>query len=145
MIDQPYETVISTGVRRLYHYKRFVPEHLDALLMDDAIYFSKPTEFNDPWDCKPWFKIPDDAAGRAQLVRWFDTANRRRGLPIDEKLRERQMRCLIDNPALLGETMEKLSQQIGTNLGDVYRLYCLSLKPGCPLGSLRGQAPRNLP
>jgi hypothetical protein len=133
MTYSAYETVTSTGVRRLFHYKRFVPDHLNVLLNSDMIYFSSPPEFNDPWDCKPWFKMPDDAAGQAQLIRWLDAASRKSGVTIDEKAREQQIKRLMDNPALLEDLVSQVSQQTWTAMGNCYRVYCLTLKPACPL------------
>jgi len=42
---------------RLYHWQRLNVDHLRENLRDRVIYCSGPARFNDPWDCKPHFKL----------------------------------------------------------------------------------------
>jgi hypothetical protein len=77
------------GLEHLYHYQSFNLDHLREVIVDGVIHFSKPSDFNDPWDCRPWFdfeclsdpKILDDhikyyievsrKLGLISLPRWF--------------------------------------------------------------------------
>jgi len=45
----------QTEFKKLYHYENFKAEHLSAMLRDMRIHCSNPANFNDPWDCDPWF------------------------------------------------------------------------------------------
>ena len=53
----PMRTAQTERVDRLYHYQPLDLSRLEAIVRDRLIYFSKPSDFNDPWDGKPWFNI----------------------------------------------------------------------------------------
>lgn len=126
MMPGSYQTVTTTGVRRLYHYQGFNAEHLRSLIIDNTVYFSAPYEFNDPWDCKPWLKVPYDLAGREQIIQWFDKTNRRQSLTPSEILKAQEIQRLRDDPDLLRIRIEEVSTAIVRELGNQYRLYCLT-------------------
>jgi hypothetical protein len=52
------QTAHELKISRLYHYQRFNPDWIRQILFDRKIYFSNPANFNDPWDCRPYFNIP---------------------------------------------------------------------------------------
>jgi hypothetical protein len=47
--------IAETEFTRLYHYEKFKAEHLSSALRDMRLHCSDPANFNDPWDCDPWF------------------------------------------------------------------------------------------
>ena len=128
----PYETVIDTRVTRLYRYQPFVEQHLESTL-NGALRFSNPQAFNDPWDCKPWFYVPDDHAERVRLIQWFDRVARKSDPHPDEELRARQIDELQRNPEELRSIMAQTSEAIYADLGRRFRLCCFTTKPACPL------------
>jgi Protein of unknown function (DUF2971) len=133
MREQPYETVATMQVRRLYRYQRFDLERLSALLTQRTVYFSNPDEFSDPWDCKPWFKTPDTAAERERLIQWFDRVSREHDPHPNEELRAREIQRLRDNPDFLRARIEDISRATAAEMDRRYRVYCLTTKPACPL------------
>src|SRR5215510_711247 len=52
-----YRSALDNGVDRLYHYQRFDEEHLENTIVRDLVRFTRPSSFNDPWDCKPVFSL----------------------------------------------------------------------------------------
>jgi hypothetical protein len=128
----PYETVIDTRVTRLYRYQRFDEQRL-ASTMNGALYFSNPQTFNDPWDCTPWFYVPDDPAERDRLIQWFDQVARKTDPHPDEKLRAQQIEELRRSPEKLRSIIAQTSEAVYADLGRRFRLCCLTTKPACPL------------
>jgi hypothetical protein len=51
------KTAFDNKIERLYHYQPFNSEHITKLLKENTIYCSNPKNFNDPWDCKPWYDL----------------------------------------------------------------------------------------
>lgn len=51
------KTAFDNKIERLYHYQPFNSEHITKLLKEKTIYCSNPKNFNDPWDCKPWYDL----------------------------------------------------------------------------------------
>ncbi len=62
------------GLTSLYHYEDFQLDRLADILRNHRIYCSNPADFNDPWDCKPYFNpaLHDDpvnhSAAAAALI-----------------------------------------------------------------------------
>jgi hypothetical protein len=116
----------------LFRYGRFVEEHLQSAL-GGMIYFSNPASFNDPWDCKPWFSFPADAAKREQLIQWFDRVARKTEPHHDKEKRAQKTEELRQNPDKLKLVVQQCSEAINADLGKRYRVCCLTTKPACPL------------
>jgi len=55
MNELPFRYIGQTEHNALFHYEKFKAEHLSGTLRDLKIHCSNPVNFNDPWDCKPWF------------------------------------------------------------------------------------------
>jgi len=106
----PYRTAFDNGVDRLYHYQKFNPEHLENTLVRDLVRFARPSSFNDPWDCKPVFSIPQD-----------------------KNERERRVQELITNQQELRRLMDKLAPEMHKQMDERYRVYCLTRRPASPL------------
>ena len=89
---------------------------------------------NDPWDCKPWFKVDslDDPAEFERHIQWYiDVSRRRSALP------EAQIQATAANyrasPALFRAKTKELLEVMGATIGDQYRVYCLGTNPGSEL------------
>jgi len=46
----PFPNAAQRRLKQLYHWQRFDAGRLEAILRDNAIYCSRPSDFNDP--CK---------------------------------------------------------------------------------------------
>ncbi|MBH9648045.1 DUF2971 domain-containing protein [Burkholderia vietnamiensis] len=115
--------------RLLYHYQSFNEHTVDRLertLRDRTIYMSRPSAFNDPWDCKPWFDVSvlTDPQERERHLQWLmRTANVR---PEDEQE-------LRTNPLLMEVIIAQIRDGHVRAIDDQYRLYCLLPDPKHPL------------
>jgi hypothetical protein len=127
-----YETAITRRVKRLYHYQSYVEAYLESALRG-TVRFSKPRDFNDPWDCKPWFNVPMDASGRERLIEWFDRTAHTRNPDMDAATRAQRTEELRRSPAMLSNLVQQASQGIEEEMKKRYRIYCLTTKSACPL------------
>ena len=130
----PYRTAFDNGVDRLYHYQKFNPEHLENTLVRGLVRFARPSSFNDPWDCKPVFSIPQDKNEREAMVRYMAAASAKHGTTLDSDESERRVQELITNPQeLLRRPMDKLAPEMHKQMDERYRVYCLTRRPASPL------------
>lgn len=132
MDSLPYETVVNTGMKRLYRYERFKEEYL-ASTLGGQVHFSNPDDFNDPWDCKPWFNLPDDLAERERLIEWLDRASRTRTPLFPKNERAVRIAQLRADPSLLGTLLGEFSKSMCAAMARQYRICSLTTKPACPL------------
>ncbi len=128
-----YRSALDNGVDRLYHYQRFDEEHLENTIVRDLVRFTRPSSFNDPWDCKPVFSIPEDKDEREALVRWMAAANAKHGTALDPDERERRVERLITDTHKLRCMVDKAAPEMHRQMDERYRVYCLTTKPACPL------------
>lgn len=77
----PFATAHERRIRRLYHWQKFNTEWFEAQLKNSTIYCSNPKDFNDPWDCRPFFNtdILRDARERQKHIDWAVKVCRRAG------------------------------------------------------------------
>jgi Protein of unknown function (DUF2971) len=126
-------TALDNRVSRLYHYQVFHEDHLINTLECGIVKFANPNSFNDPWDCKPTFCVPEDAADRHALVLWMARASAKHDSTIDAAARARRVEEFLSNPQLLKSKMAELAAEMWRQIDKRYRVYCLTTKPGCPL------------
>jgi hypothetical protein len=55
-----YRSALDNGIERLLHYQKYRPEFLENTVKHGIVRFSRASEFNNPWDCKPSFFVPDN-------------------------------------------------------------------------------------
>src|SRR5215472_11992557 len=103
------------GLSSLYHYQDFnldsSDDHLERLtdiLKNHRIWCSNPANFNDPWDCKPYFDpaLLNDPQTRAATAETL-ISTRKGGAElnhIDEKLRR--------NPEFLKAAIHQFSAEL---------------------------------
>ena len=99
MIFEP-RTAASIGLPYLYHYQRFNLEGVRSVIVDKKLYLSRPSAFNDPWDCKPCFDIDlsDDESVEAHAA-YFERCDRKLNSHLGEA--ELAVRAARDWPDLL--------------------------------------------
>ena len=119
-------TAFQEGYRVLYHWQPFNEARLAKLLAERAIYCASPSQFNDPWDCKPHFntEILADPSEREKHVHWaVDLCRRRTGMS-DADIARMVESLRADTPraaALIREISEGTASDISLR----YRVYCL--------------------
>ena len=128
-----YRTALDNGVDRLYHYQKFNAKHLQNTLVKGLVRFARPSDFNDPWDCKPVFSVPEDEKPREALVQWMAAASEKHGTPLDPDERERRVQKLIADPHRLRRMMDEAGPEMQRQMDERYRVYCLTTKPDCQL------------
>jgi hypothetical protein len=111
----------------LYHWQRFVPDHITTLLRDNVIWFSNPMSFNDPWDCKPYFNsaFVNDPLEIERHVESYAAMTRRRRKDITEDFIAQRQREFRDHPEVLAACVEQISAGMGPEIAKRYRVYCL--------------------
>ena len=122
-----FKFVDRLSIPHLYHWQRFAPEHLETLLRDNAIWFSRPDSFNDPWDCKPCFanSFADDPVEVERHVKDYAEITRKHRPDIPESFILQRQQEFRDNPTLLAAKVNEISHGIWRAIADRYRVYCL--------------------
>jgi len=110
----------------LYHWQPFNKKRLARTLKDLVIYCSSPGDFNDPWDCKPFFntEILADPEENEKHVAWaVDICRRRRKMsePDIEAMKE----ALRIDPARAAAFVMGISESSVETILRRYRVYCL--------------------
>lgn len=126
------KTATALGIKYLYHYQSFdEPERLARIFTDRTLFFSKPRNFNDPWDCRPFFNKTalNDPVYYTRTVDWFIHCSRTRNtaLPEHEQLRREQE--LRSNRQLLEWMIDQMTADMELAIQEQYRIYCLSTHP----------------
>ncbi len=121
----PFPTAHARRIRRLFHWQRFNAEWFEAQLKNGTIYCSNPKDFNDPWDCRPYFNtdILRDADERQKHIAWAVRVCQRAGKMSETQLAEMQRQ--LQDPVVLERCVRE--QILGTQQAvlDRYRVYCL--------------------
>ena len=95
-------------------------------LKDLVVYCSSPGDFNDPWDCKPFFntEILNDPEENEKHVAWALDLCRRR-TSMSEKDIESVRETLTNDPARAADLIRNLSESMEAAILRQYRVYCL--------------------
>jgi hypothetical protein len=121
---------MQDGHHSLYHYQSVDGDirlgYLQATLADRTIHLSRPSDFNEPWDCRPWFDATelDDPVEREKLLEWM-----LRTEALDQAAIEGMRR---DPKQLLAFAAVNHRFQLWT-INDTHRVYCLTPDPLNPL------------
>jgi hypothetical protein len=124
----PLRTAAQLKLTNLYHYQSFNVDYLREVIVDGVIYFSKPSDFNDPWDCRPWF----DFSGLAdpeiveEHVRWYIDVTKRNRPDISEDQVLETANLYRKNPNILAQKVREFSGAMCSAIDSRYRVYCLS-------------------
>lgn len=126
------KTAAALGIKRLYHYQSFEkPERLARIFTDGTLYFSRPRDFNDPWDCRPFFNKSalDDSAYYERAVRWFVHCDRTHNTALSEEEHVRREQEVRSNRRLLEWMIDQMTADMEKAIQEQYRVYCLSTHP----------------
>ena len=122
---------VDNGIGKLYHYETFNPDYLRDALTNRRVHFSSPQNFNDPWDCRPWFD-PTELADRSLRLKWVQFLERHVNPAQEEVLLSRGVKWRTDEK-FLTETIKKMTASIWQLNAERWRLYCLSPHPDSTL------------
>ena len=128
-------TAHSLGVDRLYHYQPYDAERLARIVLQRELYFSNPKDFNDPWDCRPWYdsRPADDPAFREKHAEWYLEITRRNLPDVGTDEMARRADHIRRNPQWLRDKIAESSAGIQTDIEKRYRVYCMGTRPDCEL------------
>ncbi len=129
----PHRTALDNGVDRLFHYQPYNVEHLGNTIQHRLIRFAQASTFNDPWDCKPSFTVPDDEAELRRLVEFMRSASERHTPEVNPDVRAAHVEHYLKNPVQLRKDLAEASAEMWAQMDRRYRVYCLTRKPDCPL------------
>ena len=108
----PTTTAAMEGVPYLYHYQRFNADWLWETIGNGVVHCPSPADFNDPWDCRPYFNdaFVDDAERRERFIQYIDRADRRHGPTLSEEFRVARLEELRGDRNRLRSLVQELSR-----------------------------------
>ncbi len=119
-------TALADGYRTLYHWQPFDEERLRPLLEQNLLYCSSPRDFNDPWDCRPFFNtdILKDLGERSIHTAWaVDLCRRKTNMSgIDIAKMIFSLEHDVDKAT---EIIQNLSNELTDTIAEKHRIYCL--------------------
>jgi hypothetical protein len=105
-----YRTALDNGIDRLFHYQSYKPAFLENTMVHGIVRFARASEFNDPWDCKPSFHVPDEKDRLHRLIDFMYSASERHTPEFDPAKRKAHADHLLNNPEelrkLLADTVK---------------------------------------
>lgn len=90
------------------------------------VYCSKPGDFNDPWDCRPFFNtdVLNDPVENERHIAWaVDVCGRRTGMTGQDI--EAMKTTLRHDPAKAANIICGISESMSAEINQRYRVYCL--------------------
>jgi hypothetical protein len=131
-LDPSVQFAGSLKIQQLYHYQDFDLDSSDNhagrlldILQNHRIYCSNPADFNDPWDCKPFFDpalLDDPARARATAEALISTSV---GGPELARTDAR----LLRSPSFLKSVFPKFSATFADFITKRWGVYCLTPDP----------------
>lgn len=130
------KTAKELDIDRLYHYQSFKPlVRLAYIFTGKGLYFSRPRDFNDPWDCRPCFSKSglDDHDEYEHTVQWFARLGRSHNTTLSEEEHLRNEQELRTNRKFLERMIDEVTNEMVDAIQDQYRVYSLSTHPDSTL------------
>lgn len=122
-------TAFENGHRTLYHWQRFNAARLAETLEQNTIHCSKPSDFNDPWDCKPFYSLDlDDETQLRDHADWAVEICRRKGGMSEEDMKNMR-RTLMTDGHRAASIVHKITNALIEAINERYRVYCLGPDP----------------
>lgn len=124
-------TAYQDGHRTLFHWQAFDEKRLADSLASRTVYCSKPRDFNDPWDCRPFFntEILRDPEENERHITWAVDICRRR-TPMPERDIEKMRTSLRNDLPNATELIRAISDSMAEAIDRQYRVYCLGPDAG---------------
>jgi len=121
----PFRTAYQNKIPRLYHWQRFDADRFAQQLRNCTVYCSSPRDFNDPWDCRPFFNtdLLADPAERQKHIDWAVEICKRHA-PMSDNDMDRMKRELQD-PIALERYVRQSIVEVQKAVLERYRVYCL--------------------
>jgi hypothetical protein len=119
-------TALQDGHRTLYHWQSFDEARLRPLLEQNKLYCSRPSDFNDPWDCKPFFNsdVLNDPIELKRHITWAIDLCRSRTTMSETDIAQMAHTLANDSTKAI-EIIGKLSIDLSHAISQKHRIYCL--------------------
>jgi len=130
------KTAAQQRIQSLYHYQTLDdPARLARIFTEGTIFCSNPKDFNDPWDCRPYFSkaMLDDPVQYRRVVQWFVRIDRKRNPLIPDTEHATREQVLLNDRARLEGMMDEMTAAMEKTMSAQYRVYCLSTHADAPL------------
>jgi hypothetical protein len=131
VLEKTVRNVDGARTPYLYHYQSFDVKRLEPILLKSKLYFSKPSSFNDPWDCRLCYNLTQlgDATERARLAADFIRIDHEHnpGRPAEE--RRALYKVLANDAAVLEKAIRDLNVAMHSAIDEQYRIYSLASSP----------------
>ena len=128
-----FRSALENGLLRLFHYQAYNRVYMENTIRHRLIRFGRASSFNDPWDCKPSFHVPDDRAKLERLVRFMYDASTKHSPEMDPADREVRANRYLEDPVALRADLAAASKEMWEQMDRQYRVYCLSARPDSQL------------
>ena len=116
-----------------YHYQAFDVTRLEPILLESKLYFSRPSSFNDPWDCRLCYDLTElkltDATQRARLAAHLMRIDRRHPSPRPAEEARALYEMLASDAVLLEKSVREMNAGMHGAIDDRYRIYSLASSP----------------
>lgn len=121
-------TAVAAGVPSLFHYQPFDVDRLRPILREGTLYFSNPADFNDPWDCQPWFNTTrlSEPAVIEKHVQYYIRITRAHRPDVPEDEIQRRAAILRTDHGFHRTRIEECSAAMSAAIRNEYRVYCLT-------------------
>jgi hypothetical protein len=123
------DQIVAAGdlnINLLYHYQPFDLDRVSPIILSNRLYFSKPYDFNDPWDCRPAFDVEGllDEPTREQTIEYIQDLTRKRG-DDEGKVADYGARLRADPEYLRAQVVAM--NGLADAINEKYRIYSLAL------------------
>ena len=118
-------------VQHLYKYGT-INEYSEGLFTTPSVWFSPPTQLNDPFECRPYFTFEDNIEedNRDQIIETLKRGLRRRNPASgNEHITALATSIYLEGRRKNPETWECFGNHLRQGLTNNIGLYCLSSKP----------------
>lgn len=121
-------TAYSRGEDKLYHYTRYKRDRFRAVIENRQIYFSRPSEFNDPWDCKIVYADADleDPIVLERHLRWLERVGKDYSSAPTNKRLASNLKTFRRHIPTLRKAIREMSTAVTQTFDTQYRVFCTS-------------------
>lgn len=123
-----FRSALENGLDSLFHYQHYSADYLRNTVERRLIRFARASEFNDPWDCKPEFFVPEDPERLRRLVEYMQRASEKHTPRVDPAERSARAQHFLSNPRELRAALTAASAEMWAQMDMRYRIFCLSAK-----------------
>ena len=128
-----FRRALENGLKRLFHYQPYNRAYLENTTQRRLIRFSHASGFNDPWDCKPSFAVPEEKEELERLVQYMHAASVKHASRMDPAERDARTKHYLAKPGQLRADLAAGSAEMWAQMDRRYRIYCLSARPDSQL------------